>query len=196
MRTRLHAFAGEDKHASRTRRGALMPPAAARRARGARSEFRINFLVHDVSRLRQILFDQQMRPHGVTRAQWWVLAQLSRGGDDGMTQTELARLLGLGKVATGSMLDRLEALGLVTRRDDALDRRIRRVSMTAKGQALLERMMTIGRALDAVVLAGLSAEELATADHVLTTIKRNLRRALQEADAPPADDDPVAPLLR
>jgi DNA-binding MarR family transcriptional regulator len=132
-----------------------------------------------------VLFDQAMRPHGVTRAQWWVLAQLSRGGEEGITQTELARLLGLGKVATGSMLDRLEASGLVVRRDDALDRRVRLVSMTAKGRRLLEGMMAIGRKLDAVVLAGLSAEELATADHVLTTIKRNLRRALQDADASP-----------
>jgi hypothetical protein len=41
-------------------------------ARGG-SEFRIGFLVHDVSRLRQTVFDQAMKPHGVTRAQWWAL---------------------------------------------------------------------------------------------------------------------------
>jgi DNA-binding MarR family transcriptional regulator len=144
------------------------------------SEFRIGFLVHDVSRLRQILFDQEMRPRGVTRAQWWLLAQLSRSGEGGMAQAELARLLGLGKVATGSMIDRLEAAGLAVRQADALDRRINRIFVTPKGQAILEEMVEIGRRLNGLVLAGLSPEQLEVADQVLTAIKRNLRRALQD----------------
>lgn len=41
-------------------------------------QFRIGFLVHDVSRMRRTLFDQEMKPLGITRSQWWVLAQLSR----------------------------------------------------------------------------------------------------------------------
>ncbi|RAI57944.1 MarR family winged helix-turn-helix transcriptional regulator [Roseicella frigidaeris] len=146
-------------------------------------EFRIGFLVHDVSRLRQILFDQEMRPHGVTRAQWSVLAQLSRKENGGMTQAELARLLGLGKVAVGSMLDRLESAGLVVRRHDAHDRRINRVFVTAQGRRILGRMVEVGRRLHGQVLAGLSAEEVATANHVLARMRRNIRQALQEGSA-------------
>ena len=161
-----------------------MPPPAA-----MSSEFRIGVLVHDVSRLRQILFDQEMRPKGVTRAQWWLLAQLSRNGQGGMAQAELARLLGQGKVATGSMLDRLEAAGLVERRPDPLDRRINRIFVTAKGQGILGDMVEVGRRLNGLVLAGLAPEQLAVADQVLTAIKRNLRRALRdEADAGEAAD--------
>ena len=148
----------------------------------AGGEFRIGFLIHDVSRLRQILFDQEMRPHGVTRAQWSVLAQLSRKDEGGMTQAELARLLGLGKVAVGSMIDRLEAAGLVVRRDDALDRRVHRVLVTAKGRKVLARMVEVGRGLNGRILAGLSAEEVAVADRVLTTIRRSIRRALHDED--------------
>jgi MarR family transcriptional regulator for hemolysin len=154
------------------------PPPAGQRS----SAFRIGFLVHDVSRLRQILFDQAMRPHGVTRAQWWLLAQLSRNGADGMAQAELARLLGLGKVATGSMIDRLEAAGLVRRQADALDRRVNRILVTAKGRAIQERLVEIGRQLNGQVMEGLSPEELASADRVLTVLKRNLRRALREEE--------------
>jgi MarR family transcriptional regulator, transcriptional regulator for hemolysin len=148
----------------------------------ASGEFRIGFLIHDVSRLRQILFDQEMRPHGVTRAQWSVLAQLSRREEGGMTQAELARLLGLGKVAVGSMIDRLEAAGLVIRQGDALDRRIHRIFVTDKGRRIQSRMVEVGRTLNEQVLAGLSAEALAAADHVLTTIRRNIRRALRDED--------------
>lgn len=160
---------------------------------GRSSEFRIGFLIHDVSRLRQILFDQEMKPHGVTRAQWWVLAQLSRGGDGGMAQAELARALGLGKVAVGSMIDRLETGGLVVRQPDALDRRVNRIFVTAKGQELLERMMEVGRRLNGVVLDRLSSEDLLVTDRVLTAIRRNLRRALQDQGDPCSDSDPGDP---
>ena len=104
--------------------------------------------MHDVSRLRQILFDQAMKPHGVTRAQWWTLAQLSRAGGEGMAQAELARHLGLGKVAVGGMIDRLEGGGLVERRVDAADRRINRIHVTPRGHAMLDRMVAVGRRLN------------------------------------------------
>lgn len=59
---------------------------------GGPSDFRIGFLVHDVSRLRKTLFDQEIKHLGITRAQWWALAQLSREDrPEGMLQIELAR---------------------------------------------------------------------------------------------------------
>lgn len=142
------------------------------------SEFRIGFLVHEVSRLKQNLFDQAMRPHGVTRAQWWTLAQLSRAGQGGMAQTELARHLGLRKVAVGSMIDRLEVSGLVERRVDPQDKRVNRIHMTSRGKAILDRMVSVGRRLNTAVMDGLSPAEMAVADRVLTVMRNNLRRAL------------------
>ena len=143
------------------------------------SEFRIGFLVHDVSRLRQLVFDQAMKPHGVTRAQWWALAQLTRHDPaGGMTQAELARLLGLGKVATGGMIDRLEAAGLVVRKADPADRRINRVHVTARGSRLLERMVAVGRDLNRSVLRGISKEDLEATDRVLTALRQRMRGML------------------
>ena len=54
-------------------------------------DFRIGFLVHDVSRMRRTLFDQAMKPLGITRSQWWVLSELSRHGRDGMLQTPMSQ---------------------------------------------------------------------------------------------------------
>ena len=39
---------------------------------------RIGVLIHDVSRLRRTVVDHALGPMGVTRSQWWVLANLSR----------------------------------------------------------------------------------------------------------------------
>src|SRR5438067_11869208 len=51
-------------------------------------KLRLGFLVHDVSRLRRKAIDRVLKPLGVTRSQWWVLAFLSRR--DGMPQVNLA----------------------------------------------------------------------------------------------------------
>ena len=52
----------------------------------SRDGIRLGFLIHDVSRMRRSAYDQFMKPLGITRAQWWVLAHLSR--HDGMMQTQ------------------------------------------------------------------------------------------------------------
>ena len=72
-------------------------------------DVRIGFLVHDVSRMRRTLFDQAMKPLGITRSQWWVLSQLSRHVRTGMLQTDLARDLDVGKV-TGRLVLVAEAV--------------------------------------------------------------------------------------
>ena len=91
-------------------------------------ELRLGFLVHDVSRLRRRVVDKALKPLGVTRSQWWVLAFLSRS--DGMSQVALADELDLGKVALGQLIDRLEKTGFVSRGADEEDRRVKRVFLT------------------------------------------------------------------
>ena len=76
-------------------------------------DLRLGYLIHDVSRLRRMMFDRALAPLGITRSQWWVLAFISR--KDGMPQTQLAQELDVGKVALGALIDRLEAAGFVTR---------------------------------------------------------------------------------
>lgn len=72
---------------------------------------RLRFLIHDVSRLRRVAADKALRPLGMTRAQYWVLAFLSRR--DGMPQTALAADFDLTKFAIGGLLDRMQAGRLV-----------------------------------------------------------------------------------
>ena len=101
-------------------------------------ELRLGFLVHDVSRLRRRVVDRTLKPFGVTRSQWWVLAFLSRS--DGMSQVALADELDLGKVALGQLIDRLEKTGFVSRRPDEEDRRVKRVYLTKRSHALIAQI--------------------------------------------------------
>lgn len=135
---------------------------------------RISFLVHDVSRLGRTAFDHRLKPLDVTRSQWWVLNALTGKGNDGITQTALARVLDIGKVALGGIVDRLEDRGLVKRRPDAEDGRINRVFLTRKGTEVLNRVAKIGLSLDAQVMRGISVADRNLLADALHAMKSNL----------------------
>ncbi len=135
-------------------------------------ELRLGFLIHDVSRLRRSAFDRCLKPLAVTRSQWWVLAYLSR--EDGMTQSQLAEELDLGKVAVGGLIDRLEKGGLLRREADASDRRVNRVFLEPKSKQLIAKMRKVSHRMNEQILAGLPDDRLESSAVTLDAMKRNL----------------------
>jgi DNA-binding MarR family transcriptional regulator len=161
------------------------PSADARMATDPHStdwELRLGFLIHDVSRLRRSAFDRCLKPLNVTRSQWWVLAYLSR--EDGMTQSQLAEELDLGKVAVGGLIDRLEKAGLVRREADATDRRVNRVFLEPKSKQLITRMRKVSHRMNEQILDGVPDEKLEKTAVTLDAMKRNLLNYLQSESEP------------
>ena len=144
-------------------------------------ELRLGFLIHDVSRLRRSAFDRCLKPLNVTRSQWWVLAYLSR--EDGMTQSQLAVELDLGKVAVGGLIDRLEKSGLVRRDADPTDRRVNRVFLEPKSKQLITKMRKVSHRLNEQILDGLADDKLEAAATTLDAMKRNLLVYLQGTES-------------
>ncbi|MFZ0210644.1 MAG: MarR family transcriptional regulator [Roseiarcus sp.] len=140
--------------------------------RDLNSSLRFGFLIHDVSRLRRIVVDRALKPLGITRSQWWVLAFLSRR--DGMTQTALAADLDLTKVAIGGLLDRMEAAGFVERRADQSDGRARRVYLTRAGAKMVATIRDSVETVELEILERIPEEELAQAADTLRTLKDTL----------------------
>lgn len=136
------------------------------------AHLRFGFLIHDVSRMRRIVVDRALKPLGITRSQWWVLAFLSRR--DGMTQTALAADLDLTKVAIGGLVDRMEVAGFVERRADERDARARRIYLTRAGMKLVTTIRESVDAVEAEIMAVVSEEELESAGAVLLKVKTRL----------------------
>jgi DNA-binding MarR family transcriptional regulator len=136
-------------------------------------DLKLGFLLHDVSRLRRSSFDKLMKPLGITRSQWWVIAHLSR--HDGMMQTELAMLLDLGKVTLGGIVDRLEAAELVQRRPDATDRRAKRIYLTEKAIKLIRDMQQAETEHNRFVLKDITPDERESMTNLLSKMKSNLK---------------------
>lgn len=141
---------------------------------------RIGFLIHDVSRLRRTVMDRALKPLGITRSQWWVLANLSRGGADGLRQTELAQYLDVGKVTLGGLVDRLEAGGYAQRRSVATDRRAKRVQITPRGRALLREIQTVAEQVNTKILAPVRPAERHLVEDCLARMKTQLHTLLAQ----------------
>ena len=152
----------------------------------AKWDERLGFLMHDVSRLRRTVFDDFMRPLGVTRSQWWVLAYLSR--QDGMIQTDLASVLDLGKAALGGLIDRLESSELIRRGSDGTDRRAKRIFLSPKGAQLIKEMVVRNHEMSERILQGLDRESRVVLYDLLAKVKRNLQQ-IKGSNAESGDPD-------
>jgi MarR family transcriptional regulator for hemolysin len=129
-------------------------------------------VLHDVARLLRTKFDQRARARGMTRAQWIILARLSR--QPGMSQNELAGICEVEPITVGRLVDRLEARGFVERRPDPGDRRINRLHLLAAAQPILEEIASYKEALHEELLNGLSEEARAALLNSLLHIKNKL----------------------
>lgn len=130
-------------------------------------EGHFGYLLHDVARLMRREFDRQIKPLGLTRAQWTALAALFR--NDGLTQTELAFLLDMGRAPLGTLIDRLERDGWVKRKPDPDDRRANRVYITKKVKPLLPKLSEVSEQVYHAAVAEIPPQEI---EHILRTLSR------------------------
>ena len=138
------------------------------------------FLMHDVSRLLRKSFDRHAKTIGLTRAQWRVLAHLSR--NEGIKQAGLAEILEIKPITLARLLDRLGADGWVERRPDPHDKRARRLFLTDKGRPILVELRVVALSVREEALAGLSAREQDQLIDQLVVVKENLLLADEMAD--------------
>jgi DNA-binding MarR family transcriptional regulator len=135
-------------------------------------DLRLGYLIHDVSRLRRMMFDRALAPLGITRSQWWVLAFISR--KDGLPQTQLANELDVGKVGVGALIDRLESSGFVIRQADPVDRRVKRVYVTKQARGFLEKLRKETDKFNEKIAHGIDRKQLEATSDALLAMKRNL----------------------
>lgn len=130
-------------------------------------------VLHDVARALRTRFDQKARAtHAMTRAQWLILSRLDR--QPGMSQNELAAICEVEPITIARLVDRLEARGLVERRADPTDRRIRRLHLLPAAKPIVETIHHARHYMNARITAGLDEETRDTLIDALLVIKENL----------------------
>ena len=94
------------------------------------------------------------------------------------TQPQLADRLGLGRAATGAVIDVLERRELVERQPDPSDRRVWLVAVTQTGKEVTEGVHRVDRILRKELRAGISREDRLQLAHLLLRLQSNLARVL------------------
>lgn len=97
---------------------------------------------HCIRRLQQIavaVFLQETETHGMTPVQYSALQAVM--SNPGIDQRSLARTIGLDTSTIGSVIDRLEARGLVSRNASPTDKRVRMLNLTPSGKDAVEAVI-------------------------------------------------------
>src|SRR5215471_15556808 len=110
-------------------------------------------LLHDVVRMQRTRFDQWARNYGMTRAQGLILLRLE--GQPGLSQNEMAAICEVEPITIGRLVDRLEARGLIERRPDPTDRRVRRLHLLPAARPVLDHIQSYKTELTHLLTEGL-----------------------------------------
>jgi MarR family transcriptional regulator for hemolysin len=130
------------------------------------------FLLYDVARIMRTRADQSARLMGMTRAQWVILAWVEMR--PGLSQNELAALVEVEPITVGRLVDRLEARGILERRNDPKDRRIRRLHLTDAARPVLEQIQAYRTILNTQFADILGQPALTALTEALAKIKSHL----------------------
>jgi len=139
------------------------------------------FILNDVARLLRTYADYKASQFGITRAQWAVLVRVDRA--EGLNQSELAEILDLQPITLTRLLDKLCDSGLIERRPDPADRRVKRLFLMPAARPLLEQLSGLGEETMADALAGVGGDSIQHMVSDLAVVKENLRRLIQQRHA-------------
>ncbi len=125
--------------------------------------------VRQLSRIITRVYDDAMRPLGITASQYTLLAQLA--ARDGITAVEIGHELDIEKSTLSRNLKRLLALGHIIM-DPPAGRRGRGLHLTPKGQGVLKDAYPIWQGAQSRAIAVMGADCRATLDGLLKQAER------------------------
>ena len=118
---------------------------------------------YHLRRAQSVVFDDFLRTMAAQRiapGQFGVLVVIA--ANPGLSQSALARAVGVERSTMVEVIDRLQARGLVERRPSAADRRSYALGLSAAGRRLLTRLKPMVRRHERRVAKRLDAAEKAT----------------------------------
>ncbi|RAG86769.1 MarR family transcriptional regulator [Streptacidiphilus pinicola] len=112
-------------------------------------------------RMRKATF-HRLAPHGLTPSQGRALDTLAWSGGRGIRLNQLAERLRIAPRSATTVVDALEAAGLVTRSPDPDDRRATLLHLTTQGEEAVDRIATVRREVAAEYFGPVSSAERVT----------------------------------
>jgi MarR family transcriptional regulator, organic hydroperoxide resistance regulator len=117
--------------------------------------------------------DEALKSHHLSIAMWRVMAALAASGS--LRQIDLADLTSIDSSTLSRLVTRLVHRGIVTRTRSTRSNREVAVKLSAKGTALVGRLIPIAHDYETVAIAGLSPQELAALKRCLRRVYSNMK---------------------
>lgn len=131
-----------------------------------------------LARLMRCDFDRHVVDVGLTRSQWSLIAVAARR--PGSTQRQIAELMEMSEASAGRLIDRLEADGVLERRQLEGDRRARAVFLTDAASPLLEKMSAMAKRREERWFEGFSDDNIEQLGGLLETLYNNVNLGQQD----------------
>jgi MarR family transcriptional regulator, organic hydroperoxide resistance regulator len=129
----------------------------------------LTWLLHRAAQRMRAALDEVARAHGLAGVRDWIVLT-AIGVGPRQTQLALGRRLGVDKTTLTSLLDRLEAGGLVARGLDSHDRRARIPLLTEAGRKVQQEVAAARDRAEAELLAAFSEQEQRLLRDLLTRL--------------------------
>jgi DNA-binding MarR family transcriptional regulator len=139
---------------------------------------RVEATLMATSRAIRRAYDKRVDPLGLNLTEASILAYVNEHG--AITQTRLARHLGVGRASMGAAIDVLHRRDLLTRSPDPSDRRVWLVGLSPEGRRLAGAVEAVDLDLRAELRDGVPHRDRQQLAHTLVRLQANLSRVLEE----------------
>ena len=125
--------------------------------------------VQQLSRIVAKVYDDALRPLGITGSQFTLLAQVAR--QDGIRQVEIGRRIGIEKSTNSKNFKRLLASGHITM-DPPAGRRGKHLHLTQKGEVTIKSAFPLWQEAQSRVVAAVGTGTRATLESLITAASK------------------------
>lgn len=120
-------------------------------------------------------YDLRLQELGLNLSEAILLAHTEESGP--LMQADLAKHMGVGRAAMGSLVDTLESRGWVERLPKAGDRRVWLIAITPSGEQAALQVTKIDERLRSEFREGISRKERRELNQLLNRLRENVRKA-------------------
>ncbi|MES2260065.1 MAG: MarR family transcriptional regulator [Pseudomonadota bacterium] len=137
---------------------------------------RFSRALHNTARSWRVALDRRLKDLGMGQASWLAIAAVAK--EQPLSQTELARLLGVEDPTMVTMIDRLVKAGYLQRTPSDKDRRVKLVSLTPAGQDIFARVKKEAEAYRHELLEQIDPATLGLVTEFLETLQSAIESKL------------------
>jgi DNA-binding MarR family transcriptional regulator len=145
---------------------------ASRTAPMLRRTSSLGYQINHLARLLEAALRMRIAPHGVAPGQFAQLLALYE--QDGVSQSELCRVVQIDQSTMALTLRRMERDGLVSRQPSQQDRRQMEIWLTDRARDLEATLVASAHETNALATAGVSEADLATTKRVIARMVDNM----------------------